>query len=102
VTDLESSELLRMVLSGELDPLVAAERVVATGPFFFGQIGIGVELAQASPSEALRFQAFMGRLTWSLFGGAGLTGLTEPATLEEYREFFVRSMALLDEPDRAP
>lgn len=102
MTDIEPRELLRLVLGGELDPIAAAEQVLSKGPFLFGQIGIGVDLVETSPLEALRFQAFMGRLTWTLLGGPGMPGLAEPTTLEAYRDFFVSSMAQLDDADPSP
>ena len=99
MTQTDADRIVRLVLSGELDPVAAASQLRASGEFMIGAAGVGLDTAMASPEEALRLQAFMGRLMWLLLAEAGTSGLNEPTTLEEYRDFLLR---LLQQDDDSP
>lgn len=96
MTETGAQQIVRLVLSGDLDPIVAAEQLLASGGFMVGTAGFSVDIGGVTPDEALRFQAFMGRLMWEMVAGGAL-GLPKPATLEEYRDFFARAMTHDDE-----
>jgi hypothetical protein len=100
MTQTDADRIVRLVVSGDLDPIAAASQLRASGAFMIGAAGVGIDTVTASPLEGLRLQAFMGRLMWLLLADAGSSGLIEPTTLEEYRDFLLR--LLEQDDDRQP
>ncbi|HET9513975.1 MAG TPA: hypothetical protein VFO95_08595 [Gemmatimonadales bacterium] len=86
----DSDTILREVISGTLDPIAAADELVAAGELPIG--GLGVDLGMVEPEQALRLQALMGRLFWRMLNDAGAVGLPEPDGIEGYREFLAQNM----------
>lgn len=83
--------ILRDVLSGARDPIVAADDILAGGELMLG--GVGADMGEIAANEGLRFQALMGRLMWVTLRGGGAPELPQPDGLAAYRDFFLAAIA---------